>query len=138
LCQVTRETRNNTKLTREVREAVYRSDGVSKADITRELIGIISKKTIYKLVDEMVENGIIEVKKDKENSRNHKLYLKGDNPMVYVRLQLNEFGHAFENLLYYIYYIIRNIKQLRTNQFPYQSKEEDRSKMYDANFSSLL
>jgi hypothetical protein len=94
---------------------------------------LFQKKTIDKLVDEMVENGIIEVKKDKENSRNHKLYLKVDNPMVFVHLQLNEFGSAFENLLYYI---IQNIIKIRTNQFSYQS--EDRSKMDDANFSSLL
>src|SRR5215211_5827571 len=103
--------------------------GCTKADMTRGLSGIISKKTIDKLVDEMVKDNIVEIKREKQNSRNHKLYLKEDNMLVSVTLQLNEFEHAFESLFWII---IQKIIQLRTNQSPYQS-EEDRSKMDDAN-----
>ena len=108
--------------------------GCTKADMTRGLGGIISKKTIDKLVDEMVKDNIVEIKKAKQNSRNHKLYLKEDNMLVSITLQLNEFENAFESLFWII---IQKIIQLRTNQSPYQS-EEDRSKMDDANFYSLL
>ena len=108
--------------------------GSTKADITRGLKGIISKNTIDKLVDEMIEAQIIEIKKEKENARNHKLYLKENNPLVYVILQLNEFANTFENLLYYI---IENIKNVRTNKFPDKSNEELLA-MDDANFFSLL
>ena len=48
-------------------------------------------------------------------ARDHKLYLKNDNLLVSVILQLGEFENAFENLLYYI---IGNIKYIRTNKFP--------------------
>ena len=108
--------------------------GWTKADITRGLKGIISKKTIDKLVDEMLENKIVEVKKEKENSRNHKLYLKEDNMLVLVPLQLNEFGNAFESLFFNI---VQNIVRIRTNRVPHQNKEEI-SKMDDANFYSVL
>jgi hypothetical protein len=110
------------------------NQGSTKSDITRGLNGIIAKTTIGKLVDEMIESQIIEIKKEKENARNRKLYLKENNPLVYVTLQLDEFGYAFENLLYYI---IENIKSVRTNKFPDKSNEELQA-MDDANFYSLM
>jgi DNA-binding MarR family transcriptional regulator len=74
--------------------------GCTKADITRDLQGIISKKTIDKLVDEMIKEGIIDSKKERENSRNIKLFVKEDNPAVYVPLQLEEIETAFKKLLH--------------------------------------
>ena len=67
-------------------------------------------------------------------ARDHKLYLKNDNLLVSVILQLGEFENAFENLLYYI---IGNIKYIRTNKFPCKNNEE-LSPMDDAAFLSLL
>jgi hypothetical protein len=110
------------------------NQGSTKSDITRGLKGIIAKTTIGKLVDEMIESQIIETKKEKENARDHKLYLKENNPLVYVTLQLDEFVYAFEKLLYYI---IENIKYVRTNKFPDKSNEELQA-MDDANFYSLI
>jgi hypothetical protein len=108
--------------------------GCTKANMTKELAGIISKKTIDKIVDVMVKDSIIEIRMEKQNSRNHKLFLKEDNILVSVSLQLNEFEHAFHSLFWTI---IQNIIKLRTIQSPHQG-EEDRSKMDDANFYSLL
>ena len=51
--------------------------GCTKADITRGLEGIISKKTIDKIVDEMIRKRIIDPKKERENSRNIKLFVEG-------------------------------------------------------------
>ena len=108
--------------------------GSTKSDIARGLRGIVSKKTIDKLVNEMIEDGIIEMKKEKRNARNIKLYLKEDNLLVSVNLQLDEFVNAFESLFFYI---IENIKNIRTNKFPDKSDKE-LSAMDDANFYSLL
>jgi hypothetical protein len=108
--------------------------GSTKSDIARGLRGIVSKKTIDKLVNEMVENKIIEEKKEKKNARNIKLYLKEDNLLVSVTLQLDEFVNAFESLFFYI---IENIKNIQTNKFPDRSDKE-LSAMDDANFYSLL
>ena len=69
----------------------------------------------------MIKKKIVELKKENENARDHKLCLKEDNPLVYVILQLDEFEKTFENLLYYI---IENIKYIGTNKFPGKSTEE--------------
>lgn len=41
-------------------------------------------------------------------ARDHKLYLKNDNLLVSVILQLGEFENAFENLLYFHAKIMKN------------------------------
>ena len=82
----------------------------------------------------MIENQIVEIKKEKGKTRNLKLYLKEDNLLVSVTLQLDEFEKAFENLLYYI---TENIKNIRTNKFPDKSNEELLA-IDDANFYSLI
>jgi hypothetical protein len=71
------------------------NQGCTKADITRELEGIISKKTIDKLVGQMIKERIIDFKKERENSRNIKLFVEEDNPSVYVPLQLEEIETTF-------------------------------------------
>jgi hypothetical protein len=47
----------------------------------------------------MLTEGKIEAKKEKENSRNIKLYVRDDNPAVYVPLQLEEIEKIFRELL---------------------------------------
>jgi hypothetical protein len=74
--------------------------GCTRADITRGLEGIVSKKTIDKCVKKMITEGKIEEKKEKQNSRDIRLYVKEDNPAVYVHLQLEEIEKIFRDLLY--------------------------------------
>jgi hypothetical protein len=108
--------------------------GCTKADLTRGLKGIISKKTIDRLVAEKVSSDVIEIKKKKENSRNHELYLKEENILVTTILQLTDFGDAIEELFWII---VQNIIQIRTNQGVYQTYE-GASQLDEANFYSLL
>jgi hypothetical protein len=108
--------------------------GCTKADITRGLKGIISKKTIDKLVAEMISDNIIEINKKKENSRNHELYLKASNILVTTTLQLTDFDDAFKRLFETI---IQNIILIRAKHGAYQS-DVDASQLDEANFYSLL
>jgi hypothetical protein len=92
------------------------NQGCTRADITRELERIISKKTIDKLVGEMIKEGILDSTKERENSRNIKLFVKEDNPSVYVPLQLEEIETAFKKLLhkserYYWQHIDKKIEE---------------------------
>jgi len=73
--------------------------GCTRADITRGLERIVSKKTIDKCVKKMITEGKIEEKKEKQNSRDIRLYVKEDNPAVYVSLQLEEIEKIFRVLL---------------------------------------
>jgi hypothetical protein len=74
--------------------------GCTRADITRELERTVSKKTIDKCVKKMITEGKIEEKREKENSRDIRLYVGEDNPAVYVPLQLEEIEKIFTDLLY--------------------------------------
>ena len=73
--------------------------GCTKADITRRLENEISKKTIDKIVNEMIEDDIIEPKKENRNSRNIKLFLKENNLLVSIPKQLEQFDNAFTVLV---------------------------------------
>jgi len=108
--------------------------GSTRSGITRGLKGIAAKRTIDKLVKEMIEDQIVTIKREKENARDIKLYLNEDNILASATLQLDEFVNAFESLFYYI---IENIKNIRTNKFPDKNNKE-LSAVDDANFFSLL
>ena len=73
--------------------------GCTRADITRGLEGTVSKKTIDKHVKKMITEGKIEEKREKENSRDIRLYVREDNPAVYVPLQLEGIEKIFRELL---------------------------------------
>jgi hypothetical protein len=73
--------------------------GCTKAAITRRLENEISKKTIDKIVNEMIEDDIIEPKKENRNSRNIKLFLKESNLLVSIPKQLEQFDNSFTLLV---------------------------------------
>ncbi|MGI8831050.1 MAG: hypothetical protein ACR2IS_00265 [Nitrososphaeraceae archaeon] len=73
--------------------------GCTKADITRGLENEISKKTIDKIVGEMIDDDIIETKKENPNSRNIKLFLKESNLLVSIPKQLEQFDNSFTILV---------------------------------------
>jgi hypothetical protein len=79
---------------------IISNQGCTRADITRELERDVSKKTIDKYVKKMITEGKIEEKREKENSRDIRLYAREDNPAVYVPLQLEEIEKIFRKLLY--------------------------------------
>lgn len=108
------------------------NQGCTRADITRELRGgIISKKTIDRIVDEMIKDGRVH---EEKLPRNHKLYLNEDNLLASVPLELGEFGDGFDRLLFYI---AQNLKNIHENKFQDTSNEE-LLKIHDASFISLL
>ena len=69
--------------------------GCTKADLERGLKHLISKKTIYKLVSEMVSENILQEEEEKVNSRDHNLYVNGNNPLVSVPKEIQQFENAF-------------------------------------------
>jgi hypothetical protein len=89
----------STERENEIIKYIRANQGCTKADITRELQEIISKKTVYKIVDEKIKKNIIETRKQKKNSRDIKLFVREDNPAVIVPPQLEEIEIAFNNLL---------------------------------------
>lgn len=73
--------------------------GCTRADITRGLENMISKKTSDKIVGKMIADGMVETKKEKPNSRDIKLFVKETNLLVAVPKQLEQFDKAFTVLI---------------------------------------
>jgi hypothetical protein len=69
--------------------------GCTKADLERGLKDLISKKTIDKCVREMINEKILFEEKEKPNSRDHKLYVYENNPLVSVPNEIEQFKNAF-------------------------------------------
>lgn len=65
------------------------NQGCTKEDITKDETMAISRVTIFKLIDELVAEGLVQVERRRPNSRDHKLYVKSDNILVNVRTDLN-------------------------------------------------
>lgn len=93
----------------------------------RDFHNKISKKTIDKLVPQMEEDGLIDIIKEKPSRKGYKIYLREDNLLNYVPLQLDEFEIAFVNNL-------ANIKQKITEyniHKKHSKNQEHRSEKYE-------
>ena len=77
---------------------ILRNQGCTKADIEKANISI-SRKTIFKVIDDLKEDGIVEEIQENPNSREHKLFVNVDNPLVRVTSELEEFEKAYKALL---------------------------------------
>ena len=61
----------------------------------------VSRATVFKLLRELIENGSVRrylENNHKRNARDHKLVVEQDNPLVYVRSELDNFERAYFDL----------------------------------------
>ncbi len=75
------------------------NQGCSKENVVNNLHELISRKTVFRLLGELIEGGIIRKEKSKPNSREYRLYVDADNPLVLVPEELDEFDNIFFLLL---------------------------------------
>jgi hypothetical protein len=80
-----------------VRDFIGKNKGCNKDAVVRGVSKELSRKTAYKIIESLEEKGDIEDRKEK-NSRECKLFLKLDNPLVCVLLELEEFEKSFFSL----------------------------------------
>jgi hypothetical protein len=59
----------------------------------------ISKKTIYRLIEELVEEGLVRVEKERSNSRDLKLFVDKNNPLVLIPQQFERIESIYNVLL---------------------------------------
>jgi winged-helix domain-containing protein len=89
---------NNEERRKTLIEFILRNQGCTKADIEKSNIPI-SRKTIFKLIDELKEDGLVEERWEKPNSREHKLFVMENNLTVRVTFELEEFEKPYRGLL---------------------------------------
>jgi len=73
--------------------------GSNQQDIVRHLEGKSSRQTVLKDVGQLQEDEIIYYETQKENSRDHKFYVKDDNILVSVSKELDEFDKNYFSAL---------------------------------------
>jgi hypothetical protein len=80
-----------------VRDFIGNNKGCNKEDVIRGLKKDLSRKTVRKKMNALEEKGEVEDRKEK-HSRESKLFLKLDNPLVSAMLELEEFETYFLSL----------------------------------------
>ena len=70
----------------------------SKRNIRRSKINI-SKKTIYRIIHELVNDGLLIEEKERSNSREWKLHVDTSNPVLSVPIELDQFETNYLALL---------------------------------------
>jgi hypothetical protein len=103
--------------------------GCTKADLERGIKDLISKKTIHKWVREMINENILFEEKEKLNSRDHKLYVNENNPLVSVPKEIEQFENAFFPFFNKITNRFENTLFVRAWE-DYQDKEGKRSTIH--------
>jgi Fe2+ or Zn2+ uptake regulation protein len=89
---------NNEQRQRLVRQFVRSHKGCNKEFVVKGLKDSLSKKTVYKVIEVMKEEGQVEELNSGKGSRGCKLFLRSDNPLVYIPLELEEFEKSFFTL----------------------------------------
>jgi hypothetical protein len=73
--------------------------GCNKEDLVRGVANIMSKKTTYKILNELIQDNIVKQEKEKPNSKNYRLFLNSNNYLLIVSDELDKFEKSFFNLL---------------------------------------
>lgn len=80
-------------------EFVSNNPGCNKEQIIKNLEDRISRVTVFKIIKEMRNDGILSVDRAKQNSRDRKLSINTDNILVSVSKELDDFKIYFSALL---------------------------------------
>src|SRR5690606_27555974 len=74
--------------------------GCSVSDVVRHLtnLSLASKKTVDKIIQELVDNGVLKKSRMRKNSRSNVLYIISENPLTFLPDQLTKVQSLYEEL----------------------------------------
>lgn len=81
-----------------VRDFVRNHKGCNKEFVVEGLKDNVSKKTVYKVIGLLKEEGQIEEINEEKGGMGRKLFLRYDNPLASISLELEEFEKSFFSL----------------------------------------
>jgi hypothetical protein len=76
-------------------QCVIANPGISKEGVVRGMKGDPSRITILNILDELKEDDLIVLRKDKPNSQIYRIYPNNKNALVSVSRELNDFEQAY-------------------------------------------
>lgn len=91
---------NNQERRKILIDFITHHHGCTREDIIKSKDIPISRNTVFKLVAELKDDGILDETLEKENSRDHKLFVRSDNLLISISRELEEFEKAYVKLLY--------------------------------------
>jgi hypothetical protein len=80
---------------RTIIEYIANNPGCNKQKVVKALEGRLSRVPVLKIIEEIEQDDIVNRLTDRENSREHKLYVNNNNIVVTVSNELKEFEEAF-------------------------------------------
>jgi hypothetical protein len=114
---------NNQQRRNTLIEFIRKHPGCTKEKIVKQEAIQISRVTVFKLLEELKNEGIVDEVMEKGNSRDHKLFVNTSNLLVIVPKELEEFEKAFFPLF-----------EKAKREFQYRAKK---SKFNSSEFSSI-
>ena len=119
---------NDKSRREEIFNYLRNNPGCSKEELVRGVDGIMSKKTVIKIIKELKTEELITIKKEKPNSRSYNLFLNEENILIVINKQLEEFKKEFKKLLQKIELVMPELILL-----PFTNKEKK-----DNNFTMII
>lgn len=74
---------------------VDKNPGLTKQDVVNALDGRLSRVTVFDVIKNLSDIGIIKIEKEKPNSQIHRLYFNKDNPLIVARNQIDRFEEYY-------------------------------------------
>src|SRR5690242_8872484 len=113
-----------------IKEFITNNPGCNKNKVAKALESKLSRVPVLNTIADLAKDGEIRIEIEKENSRDHKLYVNSDNILVLVENELNEFEKSFLSL-------IEKSKQKFDSQY-LSIKRNDSSQNYGSRFLPIL
>jgi hypothetical protein len=80
-------------------EYIRSHQGCNVENIVRGTENYVSRVTVYKILGSLEKGGVIRRQKDKPNSRDHKLFVDKDNPLISLPIEFARFKKDYYRLL---------------------------------------
>src|SRR5688500_11250128 len=92
----------------------------NKQTVVDELKDVISRATVFDLLRELIKIGAVKTYSEnnqKKNARDYKLFVAEDNPLVSVRLELEEFENTYFDLFNKVFFEVQpKLRQARAEE----------------------
>ena len=110
--------RTNNERRNAIMEVIKYNPGCTKEDVIRRVNESISKNTVQKVLEDLKDEELIKIEKEKSNSRGFRLFLNAGNILIIFNEQMSGFNNEFEKLIQAIESIIPKLVLL-----PFDNKE---------------
>ena len=82
-----------------ITEYIYNNPDCNKESVVKAMYGKLSRVPVLNTIDELCEDNVVRIKRENQNSRDHKLLVNTGNILFTVSKELDDFDKSFYVLL---------------------------------------